>query len=154
MPRSWPTWRSPSWCRIDDRFSLTERDLDAPLDAAVVVGSEPRGPAGRVVRTGGDDVAPATLGRVEPVHVRSTSTSTVPALGAGTEHGEQEAPAGVPRVSLALGTHRKVGELDGEAEPSREGAPDSAVVVAEETGAATSDGRRVPIVAQCVCERR
>ncbi|KDQ33946.1 hypothetical protein PLEOSDRAFT_1099895 [Pleurotus ostreatus PC15] len=93
----------------------------------------------------------AALGRVEEVHVRSTSPSAVPALRSRAKNREQEVPAGAFNVSLALCARIKVVELDREAEASGEGASYAAVVFAKEVVSAAAGGGGEPSVAHCPC---
>ena len=74
----------------------------------------------------------ATLRRVEPVEVSSTSSSSVPALGAGAEDGECEVGAAASGVTLTLGTGGETVVLSGETDTGGKGPADGTTVIAEE----------------------
>ena len=112
------------------RIAASSRDLDNPLNTGRV--SVRESVSGRAL--GGSRAIDATLAlrRVEPVEVGNTGSSSVPALGAGTEDGECEVAATASSVTLTLGTSGETVELSGETEAGGEGAADGTTVIAEE----------------------
>lgn len=89
---------------------------------------------------------------VEPVQELCLSSSTVPALGAGTKDLEEERGAAVaPAVTLSLRTVGKVVELSREPEPGGEGATaDGTTVTATERVSAAGHGGRIAVVVECI----
>ena len=138
------------------RIATSSGDLDHPLNTSRV--SVRESVRGRALGGGRSIDAALALRRVEPVEVRNTGSSSVPALGAGAEDGECEVGATASGVSLTLGTGGETIELSGETEAGRERAADCTTVVAEEEITTAGDGVGVSLILEtrdgggCDCE--